>query len=345
MRPATTAEIVAWDELVTANPDGGQILQTRAWGEFKRRHGWKPRFMIHESDDARVAVLFLTRRIPGLGELWYAPKGPGVTEPSALVKLLGDRSALAGAFAIKVEPEIETGVEVEPWLRAGLLKAPRDVQISRATIIVDLRPDEEALLASFKPKCRYNIRLAARKGVIVRPVPVDDATVDVMYRLMVATQGRAGFTLRRRQYFEDYWRLQQASGQGQLFLAGLGEEVLAGVFVTTLGRRAWYKDGGSVKRHSELMAPHLLQWEVMRWLRAQGVESYDLVAVPRPVELGPNHPLHGLHRFKSGFSERVTEFVGAWDLPLEHRRYALWNRFGERLAHQWTLRARGDLFY
>ena len=64
-----------------------------------------------------------------------------------------------------------------------------------------------------------------------------------------------------------------------------------------------------------MMAPHLLQWEVMRWLRARGVEAYDLVAVPPAAELNPAHPLFGLYRFKSGFSERITEYVGTWDLP------------------------------
>jgi len=345
LRPATTRELVAWDQLVVANPDGGHILQTRAWGEFKRRHGWHPHYMVHDARDGRVAVLFLGRRIRGLGELWYSPKGPGVAEPATLLELLADRAPFDGVFGIKVEPEAAAGSDVSDWLRAGLLKAPRDVQISRATILVDLRPAESALLASFKPKCRYNIRLASRKGVTVRIAPVNDQSVDVMYRLMVATQGRAGFTLRQREYFEGYWRIQHASGQGQFFFAQHGDEVLAGVFVTTLGRKAWYKDGGSVKRHSELMAPYLLQWEIIRWLRSQGIESYDLVAVPRPDELAPGHPLYGLYRFKSGFSERITEFVGAWDLPLDRQRYALWNRVGERAAHQWTLRVHHDLFY
>ncbi|MFN2568405.1 MAG: lipid II:glycine glycyltransferase FemX [Candidatus Dormibacteria bacterium] len=345
MRPATPAELARWDDLVSANPDGGQVLQTRAWGEFKSRHGWRPSYRLHETSVGCVAILFLTRRIPGIGPLWYSPKGPGVTDPAALLELLSHRGDLGGAFAVKVEPEIEAGNDLSAWPGAGLVKAPRDVQISRATIVMDLRPEEKVILASFKPKCRYNIRLASRRGVRVRPMPMGDAEVDIMYRLMLATQGRAGFTLRHPKYFSDYWRRQQELGQGQLFFAFHGDEILAGAFVTFLGAKAWYKDGGSVKRHSELMAPHLLQWEVMRWLRARGTELYDMVAVPRPAEMAPEHPLHGLYRFKSGFSERVTEFVGTWDLPLDQRRYRLWNRVGERAAHQWTLRAHRDLFY
>ena len=49
MRPATPAEIDRWDDLVLSNPDGGNMLQTRAWGEFKRSWGWQPAYLV--SDD------------------------------------------------------------------------------------------------------------------------------------------------------------------------------------------------------------------------------------------------------------------------------------------------------
>jgi lipid II:glycine glycyltransferase (peptidoglycan interpeptide bridge formation enzyme) len=346
MRESTAVELERWDELVAANPDGGQILQSRAWGEFKRAHRWAPRYLL-SGDVHSVAVLMLRHQIPGLGELGYVPKGPGVNNVDELEALLhGLRTRAGRAFAIKVEPEIEQSDAVVTALhRLGLEKARHDVQISRATIIVDLRPDDDALLASFKPKTRYNIRLAERRGVTVSPVPLEPDNIDTMYALMASTRDRAGFTLRSKGYFSGYWRLHAAAGQGQLFFASLGDEVLAGVFATFLGTKAWYKDGGSTKEHSAVMAPHLLQWEVMRWLRARGIESYDLVAVPPATELHPSHPLFGLYRFKSGFSERITEYVGTWDLPISRRRHAAWKAIAERAAHQWAYRVRRDLLY
>jgi len=327
LRPATRAEIGRWDELVVANPDGGQVLQTRAWGEFKRSWGWRPTYWIAETDDAEVAVLFLRRRIWGFGDLWYAPKGPGVLDARALVTLLADRRAMRDAFLVKVEPEIrEAGANLDALRRAGLRKSVDDVQISRSTIVVDIDGDEDALLASFKPKCRYNIRLAARRGVEVEAVPMTDANIATMYSLMAATRERAGFFLRSPAYFRGYWELQAASDQAQLFFATFQGRVLAGVVATHVGAHGWYKDGGSVKEHSELMAPHLLQWEVMRWLRGRGVRSYDLVAVPHSSMLSEEHPLHGLYRFKSGFSETITDFVGTWDLPLRPRAVGAWRQ-------------------
>ncbi|MFI5284689.1 MAG: lipid II:glycine glycyltransferase FemX [Candidatus Dormibacteria bacterium] len=346
MRPASPKELGRWDEFVVANPDGGQILQTRAWGEFKRKHRWAPRYLLSENQPP-MAVLELRHPVPGLGVLGYIPKGPGVSDLGQLPAVVEGLRATAGsAFAIKVEPEIEQSTEATAALGAmGLEKSRHDVQISRATIIVDIRPDEDALLASFKPKCRYNIRLAQRRGVTVVPVPLEDESIATMYSLMASTRDRAGFTLRSKEYFSQYWHLHAAAGQGQLFFASLNGEVLAGVFATYLGRKAWYKDGGSTKEHAAVMAPHLLQWEVMRWLRSRGVEAYDLVAVPPAADLNPAHPLYGLYRFKSGFSERITEYVGTWDLPIRRRRHAAWNVVAERAAHQWAYRVRHDLLY
>jgi lipid II:glycine glycyltransferase (peptidoglycan interpeptide bridge formation enzyme) len=346
MRAATSTEISRWDDLVVRNPDGGHILQSRAWGEFKRRHGWQPLYWLHDEGPQGVAVLVLQRRIPGLGRLWYAPKGPGVCSAADLQPIVEALRKTGRAFTIKVEPEIVDSQEAVQSLRAiGLLKSTRDVQITRATIVVDLRRDEDALLASFKPKTRYNIRLAARRGVAVTPVPCSDANVDAMYGLMAATRARAGFTLRPRDYFAGYWRLHEAAGQGRLFFASWNGEVVAGVYATFLGRKGWYKDGGSTKEHADVMAPHLLQWEVMRWLRERGIESYDLVAVPPRDQLLEDHPLYGLYRFKSGFNETITEFVGTWDRAVDRFRSEVWQSFGERLAHQWVYRAHHDLFY
>ena len=345
MRVATPAEIRDWDELVLANPDGGHVLQTRAWGEFKRGWGWEPRYFIAEIAARRYAILFLRRFVPALGTLWYAPRGPGVAEAAELVALRDDLRAPGRGFMVKFDPELDVSSDTSTWPSLGIVKSPAEVQNSTATILVDLARDEDAIIASFKPKCRYNIRLSARRGVSVRHMGVDERTIDIMYRLMLDTQRRATFMLRPREYFAQYWRLQHASGQGDFFFAMLGDEVLAGCFVSHLGKKAWYKDGGSSRRHHELMAPYLLQWEVMRWLRARGVAVYDLVAVPRAADMSPGHPFYGLYRFKSGFNDRVTEFVGTWDIPLSTRRYQMWNAIGERAARQWTYRVHHDFFY
>lgn len=346
MRAATAGELAEWDHLVMDNPDAGHILQTRGWGQFKSRWGWDPVHLVGQAFGRQVAVLMLRRRIPGFGDLWYCPKGPGVTDTGGLIDLIGDRAWLAGGFLAKLEPEIlRSECDLATLRRGAITKPPLDIQMNSATVVVDLTPGEDALLASFRSKTRYNIRLAARRGVTVRRVPVTSTSLNVMYRLMATTGRRAGFPLRRRSYFEDYWTSQARAGQGWLYVAQLGDEVLAGAFITALGRRGWYKDGGSTKHHSELMAPYLLQWEIMRDLRRRAVTSYDLVAVPRAEELVESHPMYGLWRFKSGFNDRITEYVGTLDLTLSPMRARIFNAVGEGLAVRYQAARHRDLLY
>jgi lipid II:glycine glycyltransferase (peptidoglycan interpeptide bridge formation enzyme) len=345
MRPATPAEIDGWDDLLRANPDGGDMLQTRVWGEFKRRGGWRPAYQVSDGPGPPLAVLFLRRHVPGLGHLWYAPKGPGVAAADQLAALLAERDGFAGAFCVQVEPELpDTDLNRSALLAIGLRKSA-DVQISRATVIVDLARDEAAILASFRRTMRYDIRMGIRLGVTVEAAACSAANVATMHALMAPAFHRGPFPLRPLAYYAGCWRLFEASGQGQLFLARQGGEVVAGAFVTQLGEKAWYKDGGSAVHRRELQAPHLLQWEVMRWLRRRGVRAYDLSGVPRAGEAGASSPLQGLKQFKTGFSSDVREFVGTWDLVLDQRRYRLWKRIGEPVVRRARWRLHHDLLY
>lgn len=335
MRLATPEEIEHWDELVAKNPDGGNPLQSRAFAETKAKFGWGVRHVIHDS----VAALYLVRQFP-LAELWYCPKGPGVKDVEQLKDVLKELHPKK-AFVVKLEPEIPN----QDLSKLGLKKSG-DVQVNSSTVVVDLSGSEEDLIASFKQKTRYNVRLAEKRGVKVSPVDPSPENLDKMYELMSATQERAGFYLRSKDYFKHFWWEHAKYGSGQLFFASFEGKVLAGAYVTFLGKNALYKDGGSTREHSELQAPYLLQWEVMRWLKQKGVENYDLHGTPPSDRLeDSSHKLHTLVRFKTGFNQEVTDLVGTWDLPLKPMLYRLWTLAGERVHSALWRRKHKDLYY
>lgn len=360
MRILTTPEqLSTWDQRVLANPDGGNVLQLKAFGEFKRGQGWRPVYALHDADGREVAVLYLTRRVPGLGELWYAPKGPGVTTIRQLSQIIDDFRASRAtsssratapknrrAFLLKVEPELDA-VAPGSMETLGLAKAKFDLQMNRSTVIVDLRPDEPEILAGFKQKTRYNVRLAERKGVRVAAVALTPETENQMLGLMRATQARGGFFMRDDNYYRALWRGFAAAGQGQLFIASYQGQPLAGAFVLYAGGKALYKDGGSVRQHSELQPPYALQWHVISWLKARGVSEYDLHGTPPSSQLdNPAHPLASLATFKTGFQPGVViDYLGVYDLPLKPTAYKLWQVVGERLTTAVHTRLVHKLFY
>lgn len=70
------------------------------------------------------------------------------------------------------------------------------------------------------------------------------------------------------------------------------------------------------------MAPYALQWSAMTMAKRLGCSSYDLFGVvPRP---DPDHPLHGLFVFKSGFGGAMLHRQGAWDYPYDKRAYRMY---------------------
>lgn len=337
MRKATFQEIDSWDHHIAQNPDGGNPLQGKAFAEIKALFGWKPHYVFH----GETAVLYLVRELP-MASLWYCPKGPGVITQEQLGKITDDLRHHAKAFLVKLEPEIQD----LNYASLGLIKSPRDIQLNASTVIVDLSRTEEDIIGSFKQKTRYNVRLAEKKGVKVTAADPTPANLEQMYALMHATSERAGFYLRSRDYFKHFWWEHAKAGSGQLFFAEYEGKVLAGAFVTYLGKNALYKDGGSTREHSELQAPYLLQWEIMRWLKGKKVKNYDLHGTPPSGSLeDPSHSLHTLVRFKTGFSQEVTDFPGTLDLVLKPYLYQLWNLAGERVHSGYWRRTKKDLFY
>ncbi len=350
MRAATDEEVARWDELVAANPDGGMALQTRAWGDFKARWGWEPRRYVYLTGDGRsMAVQWLKRRVAGFGMLWYCPKGPGVTSLSdfeEIVKQTRESGLLGGVWARFESEVLDDDVPDKACLRAlGLVRANRDPG-SKSTVFVDLAPGEEAVLASFNQTARRNIRKAQAAGVVVAPVDPTPENLHIMFELMRATEGRAHYGLRPEAYFADYWKSMWDAGRAELLFASHEGDVLAGIFVTSLGRRAWYKDGGSFDIKRELQASYLLQWETMRWLMARGIVKYDLVGSPNRDEIDTPNSRAGLYEFKRKFNPEITEFIGCWDLPLNGTaRYRLWLKAGERVAARMAARRPEKFLY
>lgn len=345
MRPATSEELQHWDKLVAANPDGGNVLQLKAFGEVKDLTGWQPKYLMINS----LAILALCRNIPGLGDFWYVPKGPGVVDVAGLKSFAAHAKALTSRspFAIRIDPEINgAAIKSAAIKKLGYHPAPRHIQYNVTTAIVDLNPTEEDILASFKQKTRYNIRLAAKKGVTVEAANLDNQSIDTMYRLYQTTTKRAGVYLRSRSYFADFWQRHADSGNGQMFFAKYEGQVLAGAYITFVGHKALYKDGGSVREHTEVQAPYALQWEIMRWLKSHGITEYDLHGTPPADQIdNPKHPLAGLARFKTGFQPNITEYIGTFDLVLDPQKYDLWCRIGERLSTSYEYRIKKRLFY
>lgn len=231
-----------------------------------------------------------------------------------------------------------------PWGRTGLANLPHtmeeqtrfkkaavDVQ-PPSTVLLDIRPEEEEILASMKHKTRYNIRLSSRKGVEVEETAGEG--LDLWYELYRATAVRDRIAIHAREYYTEQFRLA-SSYEGnrpdyRLLLARHEGDLLAGIIVAIWGKRAWYLFGASGELKRNLMPAYALQWRAIQLAREKGCETYDLFGIPPSGD--PRHPMHGLFQFKSGFGGEIVNRYGCWDVVLNRAKYALY-RSAEKIRN------------
>lgn len=332
-RFATDPEVLSWDELLRKNPDGGNVFASREMAEAKTASGWTPRYVV--SDDDSLAILALEKSIPLLGKFWYLPKGPGVTSAAELAPILAPLKAFAaahGAFVVKIEPEILRSEQTRADLAKLGLERTFAVQPNASTVLVDLAPSEDEILASLNQKGRNAIRRAMREGAVAEAVPLTDENMKIMYDLLrITAEGQ--WNLRSFDYFKRFWTTFADKNMGQMFFTRYDGEVVAASFGLLLGNKATYKDGCSIRKRTVYGASHLLQWEMMRWMKAHGATSYDLCGTPPSEAIhDPNHHFAGLARFKTSFNKHVTDYVGCYNLPVKKMQYDLWQNIVERVV-------------
>ncbi len=335
---ATQAE---WDRLVLSLPQP-HLLQSWLWGEIKHSFGWRPERWVWEDAAGKLvaAAQVLERRLPGPLPLTvlYTPKGPllGWEDQAVRTAVLDDLETLArrrGVVQLKIDPDLPvgyglpgqddhrpnpTGTDVMAILADRRWTASdENIQFAN-TMIVDLRRSEDKLLADMKQKTRYNVRLAARKGVDIRAGITAD--LDLLYQMYAETSIRDGFVIRSPSYYQEVWGRFMQAGQAQPLIASVGGEPVAALIVFAFGPTAWYLYGMSRDAHREKMPNYLLQWEAVRWAKTKGCERYDLWGAPDTFD--ESDPMWGVYRFKDGFNARVMRTIGPWDFS--SNRFLYW---------------------
>lgn len=318
-----------WDAFVSSHPSG-HLLQSWGWGALKSSAGWHPlRLALYDERKAEiVAAAQVLRRAPGflpprVGHLAYIPRGPvldwaredeqGQSLWREFFFRLLPSLKKSGAIAVQVElPLVDTsdaGVTARACLEDLCFRPAQPVQPARS-ILLDLAPAEDALLASMKEKWRYNVRLAARRGVEVRPAQ-GEQDVRAWYSLLQTTGQRDRFGIHTFDYYLRAWQLFTPREQARLLLAEADGRLLAGIFVGCMARSALYLYGASGNEQRSLMPNYLLQWEAIRWAKRLGARSYDFWGIPATDD--PGESMAGVYRFKSGWGGQVVRFAGNFE--------------------------------
>jgi lipid II:glycine glycyltransferase (peptidoglycan interpeptide bridge formation enzyme) len=333
----TTHDPAVWNRALVSLPTT-HALQCWEWGEFKSRWGWQAERLLWYNHDTPVAAAQILRRaIPHTPwSFLYVSKGPALdySHPALTAQVLTDLENYARrtrALFIKIDPDVpraygepQPDQPLEPVGQATLdLLAQRGWRFSpgqiqfRNTVVLNLTPSPEALLEAMKPKWRYNIRLAERKGVTIQPGSAAD--LPAFYAMYAQTAARDGFLIRPAAYYQDVWQQFLAAGQAELLLASVEGQVVSGLIMFIFGPTAWYIYGASTGQRRETMPNHLLQWAAICRARDRHCCAYDMWGAPDVFN--EDDRMAGVYRFKSGFGGQVVQGLGAFDYPVNRPMY------------------------
>lgn len=289
-------------------------------------------FLGYLQDDKLIgAALIIFEHIRGKYYYAYCPRGP-VMSPDLTVEqqkkficsLINHIEKEHEPVFFRIEPEREkhpTSVCQKYFNSAAA--ALSHGATPRCTRVLDLRKSAEDLLKEMKPKTRYNIRLAERKGVQVTQ-GYDQSFQDNFIKLLAETTKRDKFIAFAPEYYRQQLEFFGPKGNLQIFQATVDGEPAAAIMVSFYGPRAIYLHGASSHKYRAAMPNFAVQWAAIKAAQEKQMQTYDFWGVA-PQNAGSKHPWAGITRFKEGFGGEYKEWVGPHDhiiKPLLYKAYA-----------------------
>jgi lipid II:glycine glycyltransferase (peptidoglycan interpeptide bridge formation enzyme) len=294
------------------------IEQTTDWAALKQVYGWKPVwFWITRNGKILGGAMIQIRRVKGLADIGYIERGPvwDDSEDDAMGLVMKALSRVVRsmhlAYLVIVPPY--SGEQLVPLLESLHYRhKPETIPptgVGRATLMIDLRKDIDALLADMSMTKRQNLRRAERKGVRVRVG--DGADAETVRELMWIGCRRRGISPAPAQadYFENLWRLLGPSGKVKFFVAEIdGQPVSAAAAMVYGGVMQLFRVGWS-GMHDKSNPNDLLHWEMIKWAKENGCSFFDF------MHINPDHAqaiLRGetVKDAYSGVTEFKTSFGG-----------------------------------
>lgn len=326
------------------NNERCNFQQSIEWGKVKQ--AWKNEIVLSKDNEGKIvgAVSVLIRKMPIFGNFMYISRGPicNIHDKAVLQDLTEGLKLLAQkykAFTLKWEPDIKSddlefrkiATELGFKIKDDAKDFSEGIQ-PRYVFRLNLKDKtEDEIFAEFHQKTRYNIRLATKKGVIIREGKRED--LKEFHKIMEITGKRDDFMIRPLSYFEKMYD-ELAPEHFKLMMAYTSDgEPISGIIDIIYGNKIWYLYGASSNAHRNLMPNYLLQWDMIKYSIEHKKDMYDFRGVVGIVD--ESHPQYGLYRFKKGFNAEFTEFIGELYInykPITYKMYKISEKIYKKIA-------------
>lgn len=253
---------------------GGHPLQSALWGDARRvAEGMRDhRWMALKNGTPFWMMRVEERRLPGVGRIAWAPRGPAGIEVLVPPDGLAQRLRSAGFLLLVTDPwiRVDSAVLDEPSMR----RRPR-------TIWIDLSAGEDAVWNAFHPQLRKGARRADRGNVVVETTH-DLREISTFVALCAETSRQRGFDLRVSESLVAALLAEPAPEsdvEAALFVAKRDSAFGSGLLVIRVGRSVHQIWGATSRELRQERVGEAVQWAATKWALQRHCTRYDLEGI------------------------------------------------------------------
>ena len=311
-----------WHKILTKFPEAS-FLQSPAYAEMNESLGYKT----ISTDFSGKGLALMIIRDAKRGRYMEIPCGPLIDwDNKDLVKSalaeIGEIAKEEKCVFVRIRPQLMANARnLKKLEELGLKKSPMHLAAEH-TVIINLDGSEEELLSNMRRQTRYEVRRADKLGIEVTKSNSKEM-FEEFHNVQVETAKRQGFV---PPDLKTLMAEKEAFGKNaQIYVAKINREnvkdspeglpekapVAYGLIIGD-GREGDYYEAASTDLNRKLPGAYALLWRVMRDLKADGYERFNLWGIAPAGQ--PNHRYAGVTTFKTGFGGEVVEYVPAHDL-------------------------------
>ncbi len=292
------------------------------FGEVERAKGRIPVYAFGEINGSIVCIgvfsirpLFFGNKFSLEAICLRGPAFDDVTQGREFLLQVISRFKTLSVGSIRISPywifpeanEVVSAIAALGFLTYGSSSGDRT-----STGLVDIQRREDEILRSFSRSARYQIYLASRLSVSVRPVTnFDDAVVAFKCLEQMRTE-RGILPLSYEEFKATFEHVLKDSEYGILLNSFIGDTFLGGLWIIR-GIRTANPAGYAVQRSiskelpSSLSIGPSLWWEGIKWAKEKGCSLFDVEGYDEGVD--KSSPLYHIHEFKRKFCPKPTQII------------------------------------
>jgi lipid II:glycine glycyltransferase (peptidoglycan interpeptide bridge formation enzyme) len=311
-------------------------MQSWAWGEARKKMGIEVLRIGEFSKDQLETVYQITfHKIPYTNfKIGYLPRS--VFPSKNALEFITDYCKKNNIIFVKIEPYVFkkqfNNRTIEQFSNLAISSHPLFPSWSQ---ILNLHLSEEELLKKMHPKTRYNIRLAQKKGIIIKEMN-NEKGFEIFSKLYFETCKRQKYFGHTKKYHQLIWESLK-NNISHILIAFYNDIPLAAYELFNFNKVFYYTYGGSSEQYRNLMPANLLMWETIKSGKKLGAEYLDMWG-SLPPKYNDKDPWSGFTRFKQGYGTEFVEFIGSYDLIINPFVYKIYNLIYKLREHYLRLK-------